>query len=133
MIKVKAITGPIKYTTEISARRHQIIVDEPINLEGKDEGMTPMELLAASLASCTSITLKMYILRKQWEVNSIYVSITIEQDKVNKTTIFHRVIQWEGRLEEQQQKRLLNIANACPVHKILENSNIINTELSFSE
>lgn len=129
MAEVKAITGEILYVTEIHARNHQILVDEPKEIGGQDSGMSPLELMAASLASCTSITLRMYINRKEWQVNNIHVSVKTVNNKEDKSTTFMRSIQWEGSLEEEQQKRLLHIANACPIHKILEQGNIIETRL----
>jgi len=129
MTQVKAITKKQLYRTEITARNHLMIVDEPKDSGGGDEAMHPFELLAASLASCTSITLRMYINRKEWEVDEIHVTVDVEFQRKENRAIFKRKIQWVGSLEEKQQKRILSIADACPVHKALMASVDIETEI----
>ncbi len=131
MTQVKAITKK-DYRTEITARNHQMVVDEPKESGGGDEAMHPFELLAASLASCTSITLRMYIDRKEWEVDEIHVTVDVEHQRKEKHAIFRRKVQWVGNLEEKQQSRLLAIADACPVHKVLVGTVDIETELVIS-
>ena len=64
------------YRTEItSASGNVLISDEPQSLGGKNLGLNPTELLASSLASCTLITLRMYINRKQCNVEEINIKI----------------------------------------------------------
>ena len=129
MRQVTSTTGKTLYTTNILAGNHQIIADEPENEGGQDLGATPMELLAASLASCTSITLRMYADRKQWAIDEIKVEVNIVRDKEKTTTDFQKVIMVKGALDETMKQRFLAIANACPVHKILSNTVSINSEL----
>lgn len=132
MTKVTAINHKKDLKTIISAGNHQLITDEPIELGGKDEGVNPHELLAGSLASCTAITLRMYINHKNLPIDDIHVEVNVETDKANKTSTFKRIIHIHGHFEESVGKRLIAVANACPVHKILEGSIHITSEMSQS-
>jgi putative redox protein len=125
---IKAIIHQEPYLTEISSETNSIIADEPITHGGKATGMTPMELLASSLAACTCITLRMYANRKQWDAQSIETNIDIENKDTQ--TIFLRKIVFKGILSTEQAERLLHIANHCPVHKLLTNTIIINTSIN---
>lgn len=115
------------YRAEIRNGRHELTVDEPLNLGGGDTGPTPDELLEAALASCTAITLRMYANRKEWPVTEINVAVYLER-KEDKT-FFTRNIQVEGTLDEVQKERLLQIAKACPVSKTLSGAIDISTQI----
>lgn len=125
---IKATIHQEPYVTEISSETNSLIADEPIKHGGKATGMTPMELLASSLAACTCITLRMYANRKQWDVQSIETHIDIESK--DKQTNFKRKISLTGTLSKEQIERLLDIANHCPVHKLLTNTITINTSIN---
>lgn len=127
---VKASIGTDKYKTSVIAGKNSIIVDEPIDKGGLDLGFQPQELLAASLASCTAITLKMYADQKEWTINSFQVDVTIEQSEDKSTTKFVRKISFEGNLDEKQHTRIVAIANACPIHKVLLSQIVIDTILA---
>lgn len=118
MKETTAITGREKYKTIIRSATNEIIADEPIELGGKDLGFEPGQLLTASLGSCTSITLRMYADRKEWDVEEISVKVTLNDEDKNNP-ILMRIIEIKANLDEQQKSRLLTIANACPVHKLL--------------
>lgn len=118
MKETTAITGREKYKTIIRSATNEIIADEPIELGGKDLGFEPGQLLTASLGSCTSITLRMYADRKEWNVEEISVKVTLNNEDKNNP-ILMRTIEIKANLDEQQKSRLLTIANACPVHKLL--------------
>lgn len=118
MKETTAITGREKYKTIIRSATNEIIADEPIDLDGKDLGFDPGQLLTASLGSCTSITLRMYADRKEWDVEEISVKVTLNDEDKNNP-ILMRIIEIKANLDEQQKSRLLTIANACPVHKLL--------------
>jgi len=124
---VTAIIGRDKYRTELITNGHHLVADEPEEVGGKDLGPGPGEFLMVSLASCTAITVRMYADRKQWPLEKIRVEVTSE--KMDKTTIFIRHVYFEGTLDDEQRNRLLQIANACPVHKALTNPIEIKTEL----
>jgi len=118
------------YRTEITSASGNILIsDEPQILGGKNLGLNPTELLAASLASCTVITLRMYINRKQWNVSEINVKIDFERDSERNVSLFTRKIEVIGEVDETQRQRLETIANSCPIHKVLTHSIEIKTTL----
>lgn len=122
-----------KYKVEItSLSGNSIIADEPFELEGNDLGLNPKELLNASLAACTNITLKMYVNHKGWDVSSINSTVELLEDKENNQIKIRRSISFEGNLDEQQIKRLTSVANACPIHKLLSLPLAIETILQES-
>lgn len=128
---VKASLDKTNYYTHISSGEHHIIVDEPIDKGGENKGLKPTELLASSLASCTAITLRMYMERKGWTAEKINVSVNMRDPNEEKTTHFERKIEFEGAdFSEDQIKRLEKIADACPVHKILMGTNIVTTNFN---
>ncbi len=124
---VTAIIERDHYRTELIASGKTIIADEPEEVGGTDEGPAPGEFLLISLASCTAITLRMYVDRKKWDVSKIKVEVGSE--RIDNKTIFKREILLEGNLEEDQRQRLLQIANSCPVHKVLTSPIEIDTIL----
>ncbi len=125
---VTATIGKDSYKTELIASGHRVIADEPEELDGTNLGPVPGEFLMIALASCSAITLRMYADRKKWNVEKIKVEVTYE--KAEYKTIFKREISFEGVLDEEQRKRMLEIANSCPVHKTLTNPIEIETTLS---
>ncbi|MDR6920973.1 MULTISPECIES: OsmC family protein [Chryseobacterium] len=129
-VTVKAILGKTKYYTEVTAGENQIITDEPIDKGGQNKGFNPFEILATSLASCTAATLRMYIDRKEWDIENINVEVELENFPLTKRAVFKRDISFEGNLDDEQMKRLHTIADACPVHKILTNDIEILTKFS---
>jgi putative redox protein len=125
---VSATIGTDHFRTEITVGGKMVIADEPEELGGTDLGPAPGEFLMIALASCTAITLRMYADRKNWPIEKIIVEVNFE--KVDNKTIFKRELQLVGDLTDEQQARLLQIANACPVHKTLTNPIEIQTSLS---
>lgn len=126
-MKVLAQTGLAKYQTTVTSGTHHIIIDEPKRNGGADTGMDPQALLLASLASCTTITLRMYIDRKQWPIHEI--SVSAELFSIGLTKNIRCIISYQGELSVEQELRLLQIANACPIHNILSKSMVIETVL----
>lgn len=116
---VTAIIGRDHFRTELITSGKTVIADEPEELGGTNSGPAPGEFLLISLASCTAITLRMYADHKQWDVSKIKVEVASE--RIDQTTFFKREISLEGNLQEDQRQRLLQIAQACPVHKVLTN------------
>jgi len=130
-ITVKASLGKEKYYTEVVAGENTMITDEPVDKGGQNKGFNPFEILATSLASCTAATLRMYIERKEWDVEKINVEVELENFPLTKRAVFKRDITFEGtNLDDEQLKRLHTIADACPVHKILTNDIEILTKFS---
>lgn len=122
-----ATIGKEHFRTEIISGAKQVVADEPEELGGTNQGPAPGEFLLISLASCTAITIRMYADRKKWPVEKITVEVDFE--KIDNKTVFKRELQLEGDLSEDQRTRLLQIANACPVHKTLTNPIEIQTVL----
>jgi putative redox protein len=109
-----------KLEQEIAIRSHEVTADEPQDNGGEDEGPTPQELLAASLASCTAITMEMYAQRKGWDVGDVEVQVDYEPAQRGSPTRFEMVIRMPKELPEEQRLRLMQIAAKCPVHRTLE-------------
>ena len=108
------------YTHEVSVRDHELLADEPLDQGGNDEAPTPQELLAASLAACTAITIEMYAERKGWELEKVAVDCEYEQADRGSPTEFKITLRLAGDLSEQQLERLQQIGAKCPVHRTLE-------------
>ena len=121
MIKTTAHIAKETYKTELeSPSGNSLICDEPIDKGGKDLGFSPKELLTASLAACTTITLRMYADHKQWDLQEVNIEVELTRDENDKTkTIITRKMEFIGNLDEEQRDRLMQIANSCPVHKML--------------
>lgn len=130
-VTVKASLGTTKYYTEVVAGENHLITDEPVDKGGQNKGFNPFEILATSLASCTAATLRMYIDRKEWNVEKIDVEVELENFPLTKLAVFKRNISFKAnKLNEEQLKRLHTIADACPVHKMLTNEIQIQTKFS---
>ncbi|NDR57186.1 bifunctional alpha/beta hydrolase/OsmC family protein [Aliiruegeria sabulilitoris] len=120
---------PAGFLQDINAGPHHYIqADEPAAYGGTDRGMSPYGLLSAALASCTSMTIRMYARRKGWPLE--HVSVEVTHDKVhaqdsdltgpNRIDRFERRVRLDGALDAEQRARLMDIADRCPVHKTLE-------------
>ncbi len=120
------------YTSEANVRNHFLISDEPTDLGGNDLGMTPMELVAAGLGACTNITLKMYANRKKMTLERVQTQVA-ESKKTDSKRLFKRVISVQGNLDQAQKSRLLEIANKCPVHKLISQGGTVETSLSSND
>ncbi len=115
---------------------HHALADEPLAYGGTNRGMSPYGFLSAALGACTSMTIRMYARRKGWPLTS--VSVDVSHDKMHaqdsgtldKIDGFKRVITLAGNLDDEQRQRLLEIADKCPVHKTLERSSEVFTELA---
>lgn len=128
MIQITADISDSNYLIELkSASGNLIIADEPIYNGGEDRGLSPKELLVSALASCTLATLKMYIQKKEWNIPTIH--IVVSMDEKEGKTIFNRSISFDDQLEEDKIKVLLKVANACPIHKILTHESDVNTQI----
>jgi putative redox protein len=110
--------GTLRHDVEI--RDHRLVADEPENHGGGDEGPSPQELLAASLASCTAITIEMYANRKGWDIGEVVVDVNYEPAQRGSPTKFAMVVQLAKELPEEQRERLMQMAAKCPVHRTLE-------------
>ena len=139
------------YTTEIMARHHHLVADEPERVGGHDFGPGPYELVSAGLGACTAMTLHMYARRKGWPLERAEVELRHFKDYADDMTSvgddgasaktataskidhFERRIRLEGQLDDAQVARLLEIADRCPVHRTLEAGARVVTELVDGE
>ena len=128
MYQVTANTFGEHYFTELFSGKNVAIADEPETTGGKNKGFSPGEYLAAALASCTSITLRMYADKKGWNLEKVEVDVTLERDETTNVTRFKRNITLHGNLDDSQRARLSVIADKCPVHKYLFNPIVIETQ-----
>ena len=127
MRKVETQFGSGAYDQLITVGSHQLMSDVDASKGGGDSGPSPHEYLAAALASCTSMTLKMYAGRKSWGLENAIVTVDISRaDEVER---FTRTICLVGTLDAEQTARLLDIADKCPVHKALIGTIAIDTLL----
>ena len=110
--------GTLKHDVEM--RDHRLVADEPKQQGGTDEGPSPQELLAASLASCTAITIEMYANRKGWDIGDVVVDVDYEPAQRGSPTKFRMIVELPKELPEEQRERLMQIATKCPVHRTLE-------------
>ncbi len=129
--------GPTGYDMLIHAGRHHLTADEPLSVGGTDTGPNPYDLLLSAVGACTTITLRMYADRKQWPLEGIRA--TLRHKKVHARDCedcesekgyvdrIDRELTFEGPLDEAQRKRLLEIADMCPVHKTLHSEVVVDT------
>ena len=116
-----------KYTHDVKMGDHELVADEPSEKGGLDEGPNPQELLAASLASCTAITIEMYAKRKGWDVSGLEVDCRYSPADRGCVTKFDLLMRMPPHLSEDQVERLRVIAAKCPIHRVLEG------EVAFEE
>lgn len=120
---------------------HHALADEPLAYGGTNRGMSPYGFLSAGLGACTSMTIRMYARRKKWLLT--HVSVDVCHDKVHaqdaetgsgdKIDTWRRRITLSGDLDADQRQRLMEIADKCPVHRTLERSSEVVTELVVSD
>ncbi len=136
---VASLNAENSFTTQMKVGNHYMVSDEPVTYGGNDFGPTPYELVSAGLASCTAMTIQMYAKRKQWDVQNVEVHISYgkkhavdckncAQDSA-KIDTFTREIKLEGDLDEEQIRRILLIADKCPVHRTLHSETQVITTL----
>jgi putative redox protein len=138
--RVVARTEASGFRTEILANGHPLVADEPISVGGSNTGPSPYELLSAALGACTSMTLRMYADRKGWPLEA--AEVRLEHEKIHcldcaqaaqgqpKIDHISRELVLEGPLDQDQRRRLLEIADRCPVHRTLHSEIQITTTLA---
>jgi putative redox protein len=122
-------TRASKLQNVIAAGKHRIIADEPEAVGGLDSGPSPYDFLLASLGACTSMTMRLYAERKSLPLDRVTVTLKhgriyakdCEECETREGMIsqIDRVITMEGSLDAEQRKKLMEIADKCPVHRTL--------------
>jgi putative redox protein len=120
------------HTVEIRGGDHVLTADEPRNEGGRDEGPSPQELLAASLASCSAVTLEMYADRKGWNIGDVTVEVNYEPAQRGSPTRFNIAVKLPKELPEDQRQRLMQIVARCPVHRTLEGEVIFDEKMELT-
>ena len=105
---------------EIQVREHTLTSDEDEQNGGDDAGPSPLELLAASLASCSAVTMEMYAQRKGWDIGEVVVDVDYEPAQRGSPTKFEMIVKLPKELPQDQREKLMTIAARCPVHRTLE-------------
>jgi uncharacterized OsmC-like protein len=134
------VRGPASgFAQTIAVRSHHLIADEPLAAGGTDTGVTPYDLLAAALGSCTSMTIGYYARRERYPLESVTVRVRHSKvhaaDCASCVTKEGRIDRLEcaigltGPLSREQREDLLRIANKCPVHRTLTSEIEIRTSL----
>jgi len=127
-----AENGEGSYTQTVQAGSHTWAADEPLDKGGLDKGPNPFELLLSALGACTTMTIRMYADRKGWPLEKVSVRLThnkVEEMGNAVADIITRDVTLTGQLDTEQRQRLLEIANKCPVHRLLENQPRLLTRL----
>lgn len=127
-----AHSSPTPYRVTLNdPQGHTWYVDEPQDKGGADSAPNPMQLLLSALAACTTVTVQMYAARKQWPLTGVEVDVQLNPEgNPASGNLIKRKLTLLGDLDEEQRQRLLQVANACPVHKLLEGEIQIPTELA---
>jgi len=126
-IKISSTSDRFRQDIKINDK-FQLTADEPTDLGGNDMGACPVDLVLAGLGSCKAMTLQMYARRKDWDLASIEVDVA--HQLVNRQYQISVCLHLKGDLTDEQKQRLLEIADKCPVHKLLESSTQIETSLA---
>lgn len=127
------------FAQAITVGCHRLVADEPAAVGGTDTGPGPYDLLLAALGSCTSMTVALYARRKQWPLDAVRVRLRHSkvyaadcencETKAGMLDRIERDVELVGPLDEEQQVRLLDVANKCPVHRTLTSDILIQTRL----
>ncbi len=127
---VTATIGDADYQVRLDYGTHTWLADEPESLGGSNAAPEPASLLLSSLGACTNITLRMYAKRKAWPLEAVRVELSMKSTADG--TVIDRRIALDGALDQEQRERLLQIANACPMHKVLSSAIHIESGLTSS-
>ena len=111
--------GPEPFPHTVRIREHELLADEPPAYGGRDTGPDPTELLAAALASCTSMTVRSYAERKGWDLDGMTVRVGFVEDGGDGRPSYAVTLDLPEELEEAQARRLAAIALKCPVRRAL--------------
>jgi putative redox protein len=120
------------FTHELKVREHKLTADELKEDGGDDAGPSPQELLAASLASCTAITMEMYAQRKGWNTDGMEIDVDYTPADRGSPTRFNLVMRMPAHLSDEQVEKLRVIAAKCPIHRTLEGEVLFEERVELS-
>ena len=120
------------FQQDVRCGKHALIADEHAVLGGRDVGPSPFDYLLAGLGACTSITLRMYAQRKGWDIGTVQVELSMDQDDAKVKTIDRRV-SLSGKLTEEQRQRLAEICEKTPVTLAVKSGVAITTRLARAD
>lgn len=123
MIQLKGVHNLV---VKSSVRTHSILSDTSVATGGQDEAMNPHEILETALAACTAITLKMYAKRKNMPLDDVHVEVHTVSE--GKDSVLSRKVHLVGALSADEKTRLMEIADKCPIHKLITSNVTIQTE-----
>jgi len=123
--------GAQGFVQEITAGRHHLVADEPAAAGGTDRGASPYDLLMAALGACMSMTIGLYARTRKWPLESVVVRLTHSRVYakdcldcvVRDDTLLDRIdtaVQLSGALTPEQERKLMEVAHKCPVHRTLK-------------
>lgn len=132
---VQAVLGDISCQVTLTNGVHRWLSDVSHGLGGVNSGPDPHQLLLSALGACTAITVSMYAKRKAIPLAGIHVELSIveEQQIASTRTEIVSTITLHGELEHTQRLRLLQVANACPIHSLLNGAVDIHSQLATQE
>lgn len=136
-----------EFKTIASIGEHQLILDEPFESGGNNEGPTPTQTAIAALGACVAMTIKIYLDHKDWKFDSIDCELDFKIEKVEDPSVLteeeqkyvirgqlrriKNIITMKADFDENQVNRVKIIAGKCPVHKLMEGSVLIEDELKL--
>lgn len=110
-----------KMSVQLTNGEHSIIADVSKETGGEDEGLNPHELVEAALGACTTLTLELYARRKNWDLTNLVVNVKIIKE-TKESSVIERTLTFGDQTTPEQRARLLEIANKCPIHNLLESN-----------
>ncbi len=119
---VTAVNGAAPYVVDLGdPQGHHWLADEPLLSGGGNQGPSPTQLLLSSLGACTAMTVRIYAARKGWQLTGVEVQLEFnpEGSAAGDANDIRRTITLRGNLSPEQRERLLDVANKCPIHKVL--------------
>jgi putative redox protein len=125
-------SGDAPFGQVLLAHDQILFADEPEALGGRDTGPRPTDLALMALGACTAITVRMYAARKGWVIDRIAIRLRYERDDPEKSDFkrIERLIELDGPLDADQRARLMQIAEKCPVHRMLTEGVAVRSELA---
>jgi len=123
--------GASGFYQEITTGRHQLVADEPIAAGGTDLGPGPYDLMLAALGSCMSMTIALYARGKQWPLETVVIRLRhsriyakdCAECVIRNDTLLDRIdteVKLTGPLTAEQERKLMEVAHRCPVHRTLK-------------